>query len=238
MIATPPSHAIANYQNISGSGSLNSSSEQSSPLNLPAKDEDIVSISQRGREQSEKTDTSTIAQPRNPTGQANENRLDAQELQQLNSLKQRDREVRTHEQAHLSTAGQYARGGASFTFQKGPDGNSYAVGGEAGIDVGKERSPEATVTKMRTIKRAALAPANPSQTDRHIAAQAAVKEAQANKEILQQKQEELLQSESQASPLQADETTIPPKANEGQVLDSSFSNLKIAIAAYENATAM
>ncbi|RPH38701.1 MAG: hypothetical protein EHM86_09190, partial [Desulfobulbaceae bacterium] len=52
----------------------------------------------------------------------------AEELKQLSELKGRDREVRAHEQAHLSVAGQYAAGGASYTFQRGPDGNSYAIG--------------------------------------------------------------------------------------------------------------
>ncbi|MDX1353690.1 MAG: putative metalloprotease CJM1_0395 family protein, partial [Thiomicrorhabdus sp.] len=52
----------------------------------------------------------------------------------INQLKARDAEVRAHEMAHLSTAGGYARGGMSFTYQMGPDGKQYAIGGEVGID--------------------------------------------------------------------------------------------------------
>jgi SprA-related family len=122
--------------------------------------------------------------------------LDRVEVQKLQELKQRDLKVRTHEQAHLAAAGQYARGGASFTYQKGPDGASYAVGGEVSIDMGKERTPEATITKMQTIKRAALAPSSPSGTDRSIAAAAGMMESHARRETLVKNQEELLHADT------------------------------------------
>ena len=44
-------------------------------------------------------------------------------------LRQTDRQVRAHEQAHLAAAGGLARG-VSFTYVTGPDGQRYAVGGE------------------------------------------------------------------------------------------------------------
>lgn len=117
--------------------------------------------------------------------------LTEEELKQLSQLKSRDREVRTHEQAHLAVAGQYAGGGASYTYKRGPDGNSYAVGGEVPIDIGSESTPEATIQKMRTIRRAALAPADPSAADRQIAANASAKELQARQEIAAALQEDL-----------------------------------------------
>jgi hypothetical protein len=107
------------------------------------------------------------------------------ELRQIQELKNRDTEVRAHEQAHLSAAGQYATGGPSFSYQTGADGRQYAVGGSVPIDTGKESTPEATIIKMRTVKRAALAPASPSPADRQIAAQAAMKELQAIQEASQ-----------------------------------------------------
>ena len=76
-------------------------------------------------------------------------------------------------------AGRHARGGASYTFAQGPDGRRYAVGGEVPIDVGAEPTPEASLEKMRTVRRAALAPAEPSPADRSIAAAAAAGEARA-----------------------------------------------------------
>ncbi len=152
---------------------------------------DSVVLSNEGRlrdQNSALTDTDS-----NSAKQANGfNALDKMEIQQVQRLKRRDTEVRTHEQAHLSTAGQYARGGASYTYQRGPDGVAYAVGGEVGIDLSKEKSAEATVAKMQTIKRAALAPASPSPADRSIAAQATLIESEARKEVFLQRQEDVL----------------------------------------------
>lgn len=134
-------------------------------------------------------------------GNSSTQQLSQQELDKLRTLKLRDTEVRMHEQAHISAAGSYAKGGPSFTYQKGPDGNSYAIGGEVGIDLSSTKDPAETIQKMQTIKRAALAPANPSPADRQIAAQASVKEAQARQDLSQELQEELsggMMSENQS----------------------------------------
>ena len=109
--------------------------------------------------------------------------LSAEEQQSVQKLKIRDAEVRAHEQAHLANAGQYAAGGPSYTYQAGPDGRRYAVGGEVPIDVSKEKTPEQTIQKMRAIRRAALAPAHPSSADQSIAAAASMKESQAVREM-------------------------------------------------------
>ncbi|WP_456385502.1 putative metalloprotease CJM1_0395 family protein [Desulfolithobacter sp.] len=116
-------------------------------------------------------------------------KLTAEEQQALMQLKQRDREVRSHEQAHLANAGGYARGGASFSYQTGPDGRRYAVGGEVPIDISRESTPEQTIQKMRTVRRAAMAPANPSPADRNIAATAGRKESEALRELRSEQQE-------------------------------------------------
>lgn len=191
---------------------------------------DQVTLSREGREQSSGNGSSAIKD-------AEKVQLDRQEIEQLQKLKLRDKEVRTHEQAHLSAAGQFARGGVSFTYQKGPDGVAYAVGGEVGIDLGQESTPEATLLKMQTVKRAALAPANPSGADRQIAAQAAAKEAQARQEILRETQEEVLKAVSNGPPNNDDSTT--PVDSVGSAVQatpsSSYASLKSAIAAYKNA---
>lgn len=112
--------------------------------------------------------------------------LSAEQLKQLDKLKSRDKEVRSHEQAHLSAAGSYAIGGASFSFQSGPDGKRYAIGGEVSIDTSPiANDPKATLQKAEIIKRAALAPASPSDQDRRIAAQATKMAAQARSELQQ-----------------------------------------------------
>lgn len=108
------------------------------------------------------------------------------ELDEVRQLKERDREVRAHEQAHLHAAGPHALGGAKFKTTQGPDGNSYATSGHVSVDMSKESTPEATLAKMRIVRQAALAPGSPSSTDRQVAAQASMIEQQAQKEINQQ----------------------------------------------------
>lgn len=153
---------------------------------------DRVDLSPEAREAAQKaSDSNGSTEERRPAASSdNEANLTPEELQQLQDLKARDREVRTHEQAHLSAAGQYAAGSASFTFQLGPDGSRYAVGGEVPIDISKAATPEETIQKMETVRSAALAPAEPSAADRQIAAQAAMTAAQARQEVVTANQEQ------------------------------------------------
>ena len=105
------------------------------------------------------------------------------ELDQLRQLKERDQEVRAHEQAHASVGGAHA-GSASFTYQMGPDGVRYAIGGEVDVDLSVVNGdPQATVDKMEQIQRAALAPAEPSSQDRQVAAVAGQQAAKALAEL-------------------------------------------------------
>ncbi|MEK1905372.1 MAG: putative metalloprotease CJM1_0395 family protein [Pseudomonas sp.] len=113
-----------------------------------------------------------------------------QDQAQIADLASRDREVRTHEQAHASVGGAYA-GSPTYSFKRGPDGRSYAVGGEVGIDVSPiPNDPEATLRKMEVVQRAALAPADPSAQDRRVAAQAQAQATEARAAIVQQRREE------------------------------------------------
>lgn len=109
--------------------------------------------------------------------------LNQAERLQVAELEQIDTKVRAHDLAHLAAAGSYATGGASFQYAKGPDGKQYAVGGEVGIDTGKESSPEATISKMQTVRAAALAPADPSSQDQKVAARASLVITEASQEL-------------------------------------------------------
>jgi hypothetical protein len=116
--------------------------------------------------------------------------LTEEEKAQLDELKQRDREVRAHEQAHAAAGGAYA-GSPSYEYESGPDGNRYAVGGEVSIDTSPiSGDPEATIQKMEVVKRAALAPAEPSPQDRAVAAQADQARLKAQAELREQRSEE------------------------------------------------
>jgi hypothetical protein len=116
----------------------------------------------------------------------------AEVLNVLSQLKSRDSEVRAHEAAHMAAGGRYVTGGASYTYEQGPDGGQYAVGGEVGIDTSSVPGhPEETAQKMRTVRAAALAPSEPSSADLSVAAAAAQAEAQALAEVAQNRAEEL-----------------------------------------------
>ncbi|MBO6826079.1 MAG: hypothetical protein JJ879_07750 [Sneathiella sp.] len=136
-------------------------------------------------------DAVTALQEADASGKS-ENQLGLSEEQaaQVKQLKERDREVRAHEQAHAQVGGQYA-GSPTYEYQTGPDNQRYAVGGEVKIDTSEiPGDPEATITKMDIVIRAALAPAEPSAQDRKVAAMASAKKSEALVELNQQTQAE------------------------------------------------
>lgn len=84
----------------------------------------------------------------NASGFADSLSLSPEARNQLRELQQRDAEVRAHEQAHLAAGGPHVTGGASYTYQKGPDGRQYAIGGQVSIDTSAvPGDPEATEKK-------------------------------------------------------------------------------------------
>ena len=128
-----------------------------------------LSNAEPSKETDERTESSEkTAGPTRPDGTP----LAPEEIQQLEQLKQTDREVRQHEMAHQTAGGPYT-GGASYDYEVGPDGKRYAVAGEVPIDYGPvPGDPQATVEKMQTVIAAAMAPADPSPKDLQVAAQA------------------------------------------------------------------
>jgi hypothetical protein len=104
--------------------------------------------------------------------------------------------VRSHEAAHKTAGGSLA-GHPTFETVKGPDGRSYAVSGEVKIDTSEvPNNPDATIRKMETVKRAALAPSNPSAQDRQVAAEAESKIQKARQEKREEQAEALEKANS------------------------------------------
>jgi len=178
-----------------------------------ARDEGAANAAAR-RDEGPKSDTLPAAVHRREERQEHQHpgdeAPDEQQQQELQELKQRDAEVRRHESAHRSAGAGVVRGGATFRYQRGPDGRLYAVGGEVSVDATEGRTPEETIRKARQIRRAALAPAEPSAHDRSIAARAAAMEAQARLALV------LQQVRQEAAPAADDEGEEPdgedPKA--------------------------
>ncbi len=105
----------------------------------------------------------------------------------LRHLRRRDREVRAHENAHRAAGGRFVRGGHMDT-EQGPDGRLYATGGDVRIDAAPiPGDAAATLEKAVVVRRAALAPADPSPQDRNVAARAARMAAQARAELARQR---------------------------------------------------
>lgn len=188
------SASIVSSPPVAGRNGLAEGGPASARPSTQAAQGDVLTLSAEGRQQAAAGKAvEGQEQPKKSSSTAAESStiLNEVELKELRRLKSRDQEVRSHEQAHLSAAGRYAAGGASFSYQKGPDGNKYAVGGEVPIDISPEKTPEETVRKMQVVKKAALAPANPSAADRQIAAQAGMAEARARQEMLKEDQQQL-----------------------------------------------
>jgi hypothetical protein len=129
--------------------------------------------------------------------------LTEEEQRQLLELQQRDREVKAHELAHKSVGGRYVTGG-SFTYQTGPDGHRYAIGGEVSIDSSQESTPEETLRKAELIRRAALAPTDPSPQDYRVASQASLMATEARAEISAEQRQEIVEAR-EASALEEEE---------------------------------
>lgn len=145
--------------------------ENGSRASTSQQDVAAVNDEQQGRQQGQGQGS---GQSGGRSGSGDEQTERQQQAEQLivDSLKQRDREVRAHEQAHQAVGGQYASA-PSFTMESGPDGGRYATGGKVQIDISAEADPEATIRKMRQVQAAALAPVDPSGQDHAVAAKAA-----------------------------------------------------------------
>ena len=117
-------------------------------------------------------------------------RLSDEDKRLIRELPKRDQEVRAHERAHKTAAGSLARGSATYTFQSGPDGRRYAIGGEVHIDVSPGRTPEESLEKASRIRSAASAPSQTTAQENSVATDAARLEAEARKELQENRRED------------------------------------------------
>lgn len=108
--------------------------------------------------------------------------IDRKEIMELAA---RDREVKAHEQAHAAAGGQYA-GAPSYQYERGPNGVSYAVSGEVAISAPANTNSEQALQAAEQVRRAALAPAQPSAQDISVAAQASKTAASIRADMSQQ----------------------------------------------------
>lgn len=127
----------------------------------PARSADHL-LDPSGRAKASQADGRSVASPaaaRLPTD------LTTAEKADVNRLQQRDQQVRQEEKAHAAVAGDLA-GPISYTYQRGPDGRQYAVGGSVGIQASAlSGDPEEAARKAGRLAAAANAATNPSLQD-------------------------------------------------------------------------
>lgn len=121
--------------------------------------------------------------------------LSPEQQQEIAQLKARDAEVKAHEQAHIAAAGGLTTSSPSYSYQTGPDGQKYAIGGEVSVSAPQTNNPEENIRNAEALKRAAMAPADPSSQDRAVAANAD-KIIAANREKLAEEQQKNNKPES------------------------------------------
>ena len=137
-------------------------------------------------EATQKTRTLSGQEETRPDGRKKDSLELSREAQEIRVLQVRDKEVRTHEAAHAAAGGSYA-GSPSYTYENGPDGQSYAVDGEVSINISPiAGDPAATLQKAQQVRAAALAPAEPSGQDMKVAQRAQSMAARARSELSQQ----------------------------------------------------
>ena len=174
---------------------------------------------QQERQSTEVGKQAPQANQRSETLRDSPNEFTSKEEKEILELQKRDREVRQHEQAHKAAAGSYAIGGPHYEFRRGPDGKSYAVGGEVQIDTSPvPDDPEATIRKAKVIRQAALAPKDPSSQDRSVAAQANAMERQARVE-LQEKPRKEGEPNPPSSQVNSQSPNMPEFARSGTLIN-------------------
>ena len=116
----------------------------------------------------------------------------------ITELKQIEQAVRKHEMAHVAAGGRYILSGANYSYKTGPDGKRYVVGGEVTIDTSPvPGDPQATINKMRQVRSAALAPADPSPQDRRVASTAMAISTKAMSELMISRTKEKIDSDEE-----------------------------------------
>ena len=165
-------------------------------------------------------------------GQKNIGELSMEEQRIVTELQAADTNVRAHEAAHMAAGGGLTSP-ASYTYERGPDNKMYAVAGEVGISTGEGNTPQESLNKAQTIRRAALAPADPSPQDLKVAAQAASMEMSARAQIMQEKMAQNSQNQNNSNETSGDAVN---SAENSAVNSAENSNVNSVENSTENST--
>jgi hypothetical protein len=170
------------------------------------------------------------SEPKRSQGQASIDGLTEDQREMVVELVQRDREVHAHEAAHQAAGGGLV-GAASYTYQEGPDGRSYAIGGECPIQIPATDDPSEMIAIAERVRAAALAPANPSGQDLAVADAAVQMEAQARQALAQQTAEQQQASSAPSDKAPAEQKS-PPAGPTEESQTTNAGTASRAVAAY------
>lgn len=154
------------------------------------KDEAIISDKAKALFEKDKTNSSQEPSDSKDTTTKTQDNLTPEQQQEIAKLKDRDEEVKAHEQAHLSAASGINASAPTYTYETGPDGEKYAIGGEVSINVTQTGDPEKDMQSAQTMKAAALAPSQPSSQDLAVAREADKMIEEDKKQIEEEKSQE------------------------------------------------
>jgi hypothetical protein len=131
-------------------------------------------------------------------------------VNRVQKLKSHDIHVRTHEAAHMTIAGTYAKGEASYYYEMRPGNMQYAAGGKVQLATSPiSVDPNETIAKDEAIRKGSLAPSDPSGGDLSMTASASQIEAQDQEELSAQLQKSATEKEAEiTNPVDAQRKTI------------------------------
>lgn len=141
-----------------------------------------------------KSDNKALEEKKDILKSKSADKLSEDEQRLVKNLASRDSEVRAHEAAHQASGGGMT-GAATYTYQQGPDGKMYAIGGEVSISMKTGSSPQETIANARQIAAAAMAAGNPSPQDFSVASSARIMEMKAKQQLARQEQESVIGKE-------------------------------------------
>ena len=168
----------------------NTLSNISPNFTTPAGSEDYMNSEKnlkKASENSEKEGKSGSRESNSPL------KLSEDEERLVKDLQSRDGEVRAHEAAHKS--GGASTGAASYTYQQGPDGRMYAIGGEVSVSMKSGSTPDETIANAQAVIASAMAPANPSPQDYSVASSARMMMVKAQQQKAKEIQESMMGKE-------------------------------------------
>jgi SprA-related family len=205
---SPPGHSTNNAQTITQAKEAPGTTNSYDNSNQIHKNSNINSPvdAQKNYQKESVNEEPDNTQSKNPAGEpassefsnSKTGELTDAEIALINELEQIDDAVRQHEMAHVAAGAGHILSGANFSYKTGPDGKRYAVGGEVTIDTSPiPGDPQATISKMRQIRNAALAPAEPSAQDRRVASTATAISTKAMSELITQRADEKIESDEE-----------------------------------------